>query len=435
MSFPIIKVKNLSKQYRLGERESYKTFREAIVNLAKTPFRRWHRPSPQSKIGSTESFVASNPESETIWALKDVSFEVKQSEVVGIIGRNGAGKSTLLKVLSKITEPTEGRIELKGRVGSLLEVGTGFHPELTGQENIYLYGAILGMDRWEVTRKFDEILAFAELEQFMDTPVKRYSSGMYMRLAFAVAAHLEPEILLVDEVLAVGDVAFQKKCLCKMDDASKEGRTVLFVSHNMGAIQQLTEKCMLLQNGRIILEGPTIDVVDHYLNSSSDYSPVRYNLENAPRRNKNLQRQIEFIGLEFENSTTNIFPTDAAIDIQINVRGNVGVDKFRFSMTIYRIDGTPIGSFFGPEKHSLKKGEAATFRLELTDLRLAQGMYYCGIAVGKGNDRMGYTDFDIIHDVLHFEIMAIEGIDGTRANWNHGWGGIRFPEPTVEKLE
>ena len=202
MSETVIKVENLSKQYRIGVKERYKTFRETLVDAAKAPFRRIARLNPKSQIR--------DPQFETIWALKDVSFEIEQGKVVGIIGRNGAGKTTLLKILSKITEPTEGRVELRGRVGSLLEVGTGFHPELTGHENVYLYGAILGMDRWEVTRKFDEIIAFAELEKFIDTPVKRYSSGMYMRLAFAVAAYLEPEILLVDEVLAVGDAAFQK---------------------------------------------------------------------------------------------------------------------------------------------------------------------------------------------------------------------------------
>jgi len=201
----------------------------------------------------------------TIWALNDVSFDVRQGEVVGIIGRNGAGKSTLLKVLSKITEPTKGRIELKGRVGSLLEVGTGFHPELTGHENVYLYGAILGMDRWEVTRKFDEVVAFAELEQFIDTPVKRYSSGMYMRLAFAVAAHLEPEILLVDEVLAVGDAEFQKKCMGKMHDVSNQGRTVLFVSHNMGAVASICRKGIILSQGAVSFIGPAKDAVGQYL--------------------------------------------------------------------------------------------------------------------------------------------------------------------------
>jgi lipopolysaccharide transport system ATP-binding protein len=256
MSETIIKVENLSKQYRIGSREGYRTFRETLVDAAKAPFQRITGIKPHSQIRDLQS--------ETIWALKDVSFEVKQGEVVGIIGRNGAGKSTLLKVLSKITEPTEGRVELRGRVGSLLEVGTGFHPELTGHENVYLYGAILGMDRWEVSRKFDEIVAFAELEKFIDTPVKRYSSGMYMRLAFAVAAHLEPEILLVDEVLAVGDAAFQKKCLGKVGDVSKAGRTVLFVSHNMGAITRLCERSFWLDEGEIVLEGLSGEVINSY---------------------------------------------------------------------------------------------------------------------------------------------------------------------------
>ena len=257
MSETVIKVQNLSKQYRIGAREGYKTFRDTLVDAAKTPFR------GLLSIFNRKSAMADR-QSEMIWALKDVSFEVKQGEVVGIIGRNGAGKSTLLKVLSKITEPTEGRVELRGRIGSLLEVGTGFHPELTGHENIYLYGAILGMDRWEVTRKFDEIVSFAELERFIDTPVKKYSSGMYMRLAFAVAAHLEPEILLVDEVLAVGDSAFQKKCLGKMGEVSKAGRTVLFVSHNMGAISRLCQRSLWMDEGRVRKEGGTQEIINQY---------------------------------------------------------------------------------------------------------------------------------------------------------------------------
>jgi lipopolysaccharide transport system ATP-binding protein len=284
MSDIVIKVENLGKRYRIGEHEAYKTFREALVKFSKTPFQKFKKPlSKEQKIKSNTQLSALSskpvesssplsalssplsPPGDTLWALKDVSFEVKQGEVVGIIGRNGAGKSTLLKILSKITEPTEGRIELKGRVGSLLEVGTGFHPELTGHENIYLYGAILGMDRWEVTSKFDEIVAFAELEKFVDTPVKHYSSGMYMRLAFAVAAHLEPEILLVDEVLAVGDATFQKKCLGKMGDVSKEGRTVLFVSHNMAAIMNLCHSAILLKEGYLVDSGLTSQIVNHYL--------------------------------------------------------------------------------------------------------------------------------------------------------------------------
>jgi lipopolysaccharide transport system ATP-binding protein len=261
MSETVIRVQNLSKQYRIGAREGYKTFRETLVDAVKAPLQ------GLGGLFTRHSSLVTR-DSQTIWALKDVSFEVKQGEVLGIIGRNGAGKSTLLKILSRITEPTEGRVELRGRVGSLLEVGTGFHPELTGHENIYLYGAILGMDRWEVTRKFDEIVAFAELEKFIDTPVKKYSSGMYMRLAFAVAAHLEPEILLVDEVLAVGDAAFQKKCLGKIEDVGKGGRTVLFVSHDMSAIERLCRTALLIDFGNVANAGETHEVVSSYLSQN-----------------------------------------------------------------------------------------------------------------------------------------------------------------------
>jgi lipopolysaccharide transport system ATP-binding protein len=247
-----IQAEDLSKQYRIGTSSArYETIRERITKVFTTPFH-----------------SLKNSKSKTIWALKDVSFTIKRGEVVGVIGRNGAGKSTLLKVLSRITEPTTGRARTYGRVGSLLEVGTGFHPELTGRENVYLNGAILGMKRAEIERKFDEIVAFAEIEKFLDTPVKRYSSGMYVRLAFAVAAHLEPEIMLVDEVLAVGDAAFQKKCLGKMGSIAGGGRTILFVSHNLGIIGQLCKQSLLLDRGRIAKIGPTPDVIHCYLNTS-----------------------------------------------------------------------------------------------------------------------------------------------------------------------
>ena len=257
MSAPIISVENLSKRYFIGHRRSGDGLRHVIEDAVRNPLA-WLK----QKVGEQGA------KSEELWALKDVSFEVKHGEVVGIIGRNGAGKSTLLKILSRITEPTEGRVRLRGRVASLLEVGTGFHAELTGRENIFLNGAILGMTKVEIRRKFDEIVAFSEIEKFLDTPVKRYSSGMYVRLAFAVAAHLEPEILIVDEVLAVGDSAFQKKCLGKMSEVADGGRTVLFVSHNMGAISTLTQRCLLLNSGRIAMDGPVGEGVTAYLNSS-----------------------------------------------------------------------------------------------------------------------------------------------------------------------
>jgi lipopolysaccharide transport system ATP-binding protein len=259
MSKITIRVQGLGKQYRLGTLQTgYKTFRETLMEALKVSSR-WRREGlPGPRDGGDKS-------SRTFWALKDVSFEVKQGEVLGIIGRNGAGKSTLLKILSRITEPTEGKGEIYGRIGSLLEVGTGFHPELTGRENIFLSGAILGMKRDEIKRKFDEIVAFAEVEKFIDTPIKRYSSGMYVRLAFAVAAHLEPEILLVDEVLAVGDMSFQKKCLNKMQDIGQGGRTVLFVSHNMNAITTLCERVILLESGSLTKDGLPLEVVQSYL--------------------------------------------------------------------------------------------------------------------------------------------------------------------------
>jgi lipopolysaccharide transport system ATP-binding protein len=249
---PIIKVEGLGKQYRVGARHNFPTLRDSLANAVRKPL----------------NMLRSNGNSETFWALRDVEFAVAAGEVIGIIGRNGAGKSTLLKILSRITEPTTGRVELYGRVASLLEVGTGFHPELTGRENVYLNGAILGMHKAEIDRKFDEIVAFAEIERFLDTPVKRYSSGMYVRLAFAVAAHLEPEILVVDEVLAVGDAQFQKKCLGKMNEVAKGGRTVLFVSHNMRAVAQLCGRCIWIDGGQIVSRGPSNEVVVEYLSSA-----------------------------------------------------------------------------------------------------------------------------------------------------------------------
>ncbi len=254
---PIIKAEHISKQYQVGARDTaYGTIREALVGAARAPLKIFRQ------NGAARG--------KTIWALRDVSFEVNPGEVVGIIGRNGTGKSTLLKILSRITEPTEGRIELFGRVGSLLEVGTGFHPELSGRENIFLNGSILGMTRKEIASKFDEIVAFAEIEKFIDTPVKRYSSGMYVRLAFAVAAHLEPEILLVDEVLAVGDIEFQRKCLGKMEEVAGRGRTVIFVSHNMAAIQRLCNRCILLRDGAIVANSNVQAAIKEYLASGLD---------------------------------------------------------------------------------------------------------------------------------------------------------------------
>ncbi len=282
MSDIIITAENLGKKYTIGHQRKnagYKSLRDELSQNARGLFRK------TSELLRGKDLIQGDTQ-EDFWALKDVSFKIRRGEAVGIIGRNGAGKSTLLKVLSRITEPSAGRVTIMGRVASLLEVGTGFHPELTGRENIYLNGAILGMGREEIKRKFDEIVAFAEVEKFLDTPVKRYSSGMYVRLAFSVAAHLEPEILVVDEVLAVGDAEFQKKCLGKMGVVAKEGRTVLFVSHNMAAIGRLCPRCFLLNKGQITSEGYTKQVIDKYL---SDEDSTEGDLKFQPDTRKSVQ--------------------------------------------------------------------------------------------------------------------------------------------------
>jgi lipopolysaccharide transport system ATP-binding protein len=290
MSNIAIRVENLSKQYKIGVANSHHdTLRDHLTEGFKSLFRRnGHKSFEDCQEGY-------------IWSLKDVSFDVQRGDVVGVIGKNGAGKSTLLKILSRITEPTEGGADIYGRVGSLLEVGTGFHPELTGRENVYLNGAILGMRKAEIEQKFDEIIAFAETDKFIDMPVKRYSSGMYVRLAFAVAAHLEPEILIVDEVLAVGDTGFQKKCLEKLQGVAQEGRTVLFVSHNMAAVEHLCNKVFMFENGKVAFSGGSKEAIDHYLHSFSEKDPTSsshiVDLSNAAGRTRSCRPQIDRLEL------------------------------------------------------------------------------------------------------------------------------------------
>ena len=382
MSDAIISVENLGKKYRIAhqaERQRYTALRDVITEKAKRFFSR------------SQSSDLRPPTSEDFWALKDVSFEVKQGEVVGIIGRNGAGKSTLLKILSRITEPTTGRIRLRGRVASLLEVGTGFHPELTGRENVFLNGAILGMHRAEIKRKFDEIVAFAEVEKFLDTPVKRYSSGMYVRLAFAVAAHLEPEILIVDEVLAVGDAEFQKKCLGKMQEVSKGGRTVLFVSHNMNAVQKLCGKGIVLKAGQIHFNGKIEESIQHYMRSVEMRSRVEFSMRND-------RPSVTFVAID-ETELRN-----GNLVVEVGFKSPFPLNPPVAGVVISSSLGTPVfGSNprFHKDGFGQPKSANGVLRLTAEGLPIFSGTYNLSVWLG---DWQG--DYDERKDALSFEFKT-----------------------------
>jgi lipopolysaccharide transport system ATP-binding protein len=376
MSEIAIRCEGLGKRYRIGTRERYRALRDSITETVSAPLRRLR--SSFVKTGAQ----ASNGH-DHIWALKDVSFEINQGEVIGVIGPNGAGKSTLLKILSRITKPTAGRVEIKGRLGSLLEVGTGFHPELTGRENVYLNGAIMGMRKAEIERKFDEIVAFAEVEKFLDTPVKRYSSGMYVRLAFAVAAHMEPETLLVDEVLAVGDAAFQKKCLGKMEDVAHEGRTVLFVSHNMGAITQLCSKAMLLESGRLTAFTRASEATQLYLRAS------RSSLSLDSRRFAGTLLPV----LEFRDITINdsregdalVIPPSSKIKVKVAGQCKRDVPAFRTTFSVFK-DGVRLLTLHDLSKPELLPKGSFEAEVEIPPFFLRPGEY--SLAIGGYRDGM-----------------------------------------------
>lgn len=420
MSNIAIRVENLSKRYMLGHQSNSpkgeSTLRDDLVVAVSSLLRR-------TKDMARGGALVAGDSIEEFWALKDVSFEVKRGEVVGIIGRNGAGKSTLLKILSRITEPTSGRITLNGRVSSLLEVGTGFHPELSGRENIFLNGAILGMSRKEIQAKFDEIVAFAEVERFLDTPVKRYSSGMYVRLAFAVAAHLEPEILIVDEVLAVGDVQFQKKCLGKMQTVAGEGRTVLFVSHNMSAIEQLTRTAVFLSKGQMLARGDTPSVVEAYMDSAGSGLQVVFDISKSQHNKDEARARI--MQLRFERPTP-IFDGNEDFEFSAIIFSKRDESNVRLSMTIFSVDGTPVGSTFASPTATLLAQQKSVLNLKINTPRLAPGRYYCSVAVGSGDNTTGFVDFDSVFDTLNFEVKPPPGEEGTVASWHRSWGAIMF---------
>jgi lipopolysaccharide transport system ATP-binding protein len=372
------------------------------------------------------------PSDHYFWALKDVSFDVNEGEVIGIIGRNGAGKSTLLKILSGITEPTKGEAVMRGRVASLLEVGTGFHGDLTGRENIFVNGAILGMTMAEIRAKFDEIVSFAEIERFLDTPVKRYSSGMYVRLAFAIAAHLEPEILIVDEVLAVGDQQFQKKCLGKIQDVSRrQGRTVLVVSHTMPVVLQLAQSCVVLDCGSVGYFGPAEKAVEVYLSGGNAAAGTVFELGNTPRKLVGTLA-AKIISLRFPRSVP-IFSAEEDFRFVMRIRAIRKIVDGRVSLTIFTNEGTPVGSCFSPAGLFAEAGEEIEVTVVLQSPRLAPGAYYCGIAVGKGTHKSGHVDFDIVLETLNFEVCAAPGDEAPISYWCHQWGRIVFDDLALEE--
>ena len=390
---PIIRVAGLGKRYRIAHaasdsRSPYRTLREDLVRLAAAPLKRLRGGDHRRR--------------EDFWALRDVDFEVQPGEVVGIIGRNGAGKSTLLKILSRITKPTTGLAELRGRVGSLLEVGTGFHPELTGRENIFLNGAILGMSRREIAAKFDEIVAFSEVERFLDTPVKRYSSGMYVRLAFAVAAHLEPEILIVDEVLAVGDAAFQRKCLGRMATVAQDGRTVLFVSHNLGAVVGLCQSACWLDQGRVRRLGEARAIVNEYVNATIAQATDRIDADAAPRCGDYGRRiRIRQVDVLTGLPARNLEPF--AVRIQIAALSTE--EEIALGMGFSTSEGTRVLSYdsdYNDLRFAVSQGETVTAEVRIDDLPLSPGLYCLDLGLRSG----AHYGLDYLPSVVQFEVAS-----------------------------
>ena len=414
MSDIVIKAENLGKKYTIGhqaEKGGYTALRDVLMQSAGSL---WHK---TKNLMQGKPVIQGNT-MEEVWALKDVSFEIRRGEVVGIIGRNGAGKSTLLKVVSRITEPSAGRVTIKGRVASLLEVGTGFHPELTGRENIYLNGAIMGMARQEIKRKFDEIVAFAEVEKFLDTPVKRYSSGMYVRLAFAVAAHLEPEILLVDEVLAVGDAQFQKKCLGKMGEVAEEGRTVLFVSHNMGAISRLCNRALMLNGGELEKDGLSVDVISEYLQSGTKGG--QHFLRSADPTVPLCLLEAKVFCSE-ANTATDSFPRHKPITVWMNYKVNRKISPVHVFSHILTSDGTIVfltGDTDTKQSNlGLRKQGTYICQYKIPANILNEGAYSVNISFGIP---YGVT-FQANHHILTFRVVDV---DTTECYLHKGRSGV-----------
>ena len=428
MSVPIIAVEDLSKRYMIGrQREKGDGLRHALERAVRAPFG-WLRNGYHGSPSKTEEF----------WAVSKLNLDIKQGEMLGVIGRNGAGKSTLLKLLSRITEPTMGRIRLRGRVASLLEVGTGFHPELTGRENIFLNGAILGMSRQEIKGKFDEIVAFAEIDRFLDTPVKRYSSGMYVRLAFAVAAHLEPEILIVDEVLAVGDAEFQKKCLGKMEDVSaKQGRTVILVSHQMTAIQNLCTRCILMERGRLIKEGRTPDVVNAYMSKGAQLATGDLSL----RKDRTGTGDVRITSIDLRDKDGNVVTEAIAGNDVVLSLGYSVTEDFTLNDSVICVSiEKDLKEYFSMssalvDRRQLKLSGRGRIDFLVPDWPLMGGRYHVSFYVGSNRGMQDCMDDAAVIDVIDGDFYGTgklhhEGWEGTSVLVRHSWSLHRDGNPS-----
>lgn len=397
-----MRVSNIGKKYEImTEQDKHDTFASVLLH-------------------SLKSGIKGKKQKDEFWALKDVSFNVNKGERIGIIGHNGAGKSTLLKVFSRITKPTEGEIEIKGRISSLLEVGTGFNMELTGRENIYLNGSILGMTRAEIDSKFNDIVEFSEIGAFLDTPVKRYSSGMFVKLAFAVASHLDPDILIVDEVLAVGDMKFQEKCLGKMEDVASGGRTVLYVSHSMRTVQQLCNRVIVMNHGRIIFDGNVDEGIKIYMDKNINFNTVKDFREQA--RQPHVLSHSKMLKSEIKNTEDCIFKSNSTIEFDLTWTSLVKYEDLRLRVEVLYSDNTPAGmSFTSPFNVSdINKEMKNTFILNLGGL--APGKYTAIFVLFQMNDKGTYSDIDRVEDALNFEIIKDEE-DQNFINWTHRWWG------------
>ncbi len=424
MSEVAVKIENVSKEYRLGAIGGT-TLRDDLQRLRA---RFLKKEDPTTIIGSKNVKL-----NERFLALDDISLQVNKGEAVGIIGHNGAGKSTLLKLLSRVTAPTKGTISFNGRIASMLEVGTGFHPELTGRENVYMNGAILGMTKEEITEKFDEIVAFAEMEKFIDTPVKRYSSGMYVKLAFAVAAHLDSEILIMDEVLAVGDMKFQQKCLGKMSEAAnREGKTVLYVSHNMNTIRQLCNRCIVLDHGKIIFDGEVEKAIQLYIKHNMDYNTSKNyeDVETPPWITKN---DVKLLSAEYVDRKNCSFESEEPLRIRLKWRNNCNINNLNARFVVYSSDDTRVCASFAYDFYSGKADEISQAEFLIDISALAPGDYQCYYVLFVANEFGTHIDIEYVRGL---DFSVIENLNPGELAWRSNiWGKVKLPKAEVIPVE